>query len=1017
MAGDGSSGDGSSGARRACVRVETAPVPCAGGYLHVYVDSGDGLVRKNTHSCSAPQRGWAGIQYTNTASGLGGAGAVAGCLIVTTGPEPDVGAGGVAILVDAGRGYELANNGTAGPPDTNARTLVNRCYESIAGLRIRGVAGGPWSGSVVFRPAAAATYTALRCVGCTGGSGTSARVLASTDVAVAGEAGGNMSAAARCLGGEACEFQLPGLPPIPEGAAGTDRFTTGTYGSTACAAPHDIPIRNKADCRAAASDRFFVIRSSDGRVRPPGCSMTMDRQVTYNPGPGGPHDTFMAVCIAGGPAPRTDGLIVYQGCFDRIDAVRVVNADSLQSAAWGGGPKPGEVTNAAFAHVPAYTAPGVAYGEAMPGGADWIGSVSFSTDGGATYGPGFLRTTPVPSSGPPAAAGTSDTSDTAAALPDANCLTMETLGLDAGDATARAEFTGASRLLDKKAMRKLATTTIQCAYGCSTATGSCVTGIFNGGMMECAMNDTETANARLLLDCLAGDEACNKDDACVQLTSALQPQVSAFGALAARRPRPTYIRVERVMIATSGELIGMRRWGDRQWSGEGRTAIELGSVNTTDAPGCGRLSVMIGVVAASKGCDTYCMDNCTFVIAPPARDTGSNTNTSTNTGSPGNGNGNGNGTGSNDGNGNGTAMPSPAPGQDQPPDTAGGTLGASDETSSTAASSSSSGDDGLGGGAIAGVVVGVLVVVVVVVVVALLAAWRTRQQDTPLDARVAELHTLLLKRVQAEFLLGYRQLIGDDVNSFDDYQEQIAAVTVKPRAITLGTELGRGNYGSVYNAVLKPASGSALGRNATTKGPLTVAVKMPVAPTLVQGEGAWEAEVERSAALLLEAFVMHGLKHPRIVSLVAVCTHTKPVLICMEHMRNGDLRTFLRRCRPSLLNPAANINHVAMAVIAVGVSSAMAFLERRRVIHRDVAARNVLVGATYADVKLGDLGAARNVKSKEDYTYIATTDHMPARWLPLEAIRDAAFSHKSDVFSFGVLMWEICTLGKPPCES
>jgi serine/threonine protein kinase len=65
------------------------------------------------------------------------------------------------------------------------------------------------------------------------------------------------------------------------------------------------------------------------------------------------------------------------------------------------------------------------------------------------------------------------------------------------------------------------------------------------------------------------------------------------------------------------------------------------------------------------------------------------------------------------------------------------------------------------------------------------------------------------------------------------------------------------------------------------------------------------------------------------------------------------------------------------------------------------------VGATLADVKLGDLGAARNVKSKEEYTYIATTDHMPARWLPLEAIRDAAFSHKSDVFSFGVLMWEV----------
>ena len=60
------------------------------------------------------------------------------------------------------------------------------------------------------------------------------------------------------------------------------------------------------------------------------------------------------------------------------------------------------------------------------------------------------------------------------------------------------------------------------------------------------------------------------------------------------------------------------------------------------------------------------------------------------------------------------------------------------------------------------------------------------------------------------------------------------------------------------------------------------------------------------------------------------------------------------------------------------ISSALSFLERKRVIHRDIAARNVLVGESITDVKLSDLGAARNVKSKEDYTYIATTDHMHA---------------------------------------
>ena len=152
---------------------------------------------------------------------------------------------------------------------------------------------------------------------------------------------------------------------------------------------------------------------------------------------------------------------------------------------------------------------------------------------------------------------------------------------------------------------------------------------------------------------------------------------------------------------------------------------------------------------------------------------------------------------------------------------------------------------------------------------------------------------LLLERVQAEFLLGYKQLINNDVNSFDDYKDQIAALTVKPKAITLGEELGRGNYGRVYRAVLRPAAGSAL--SATATGTLDVAVKVPVTAAPGRGEAPHAPDVERGAALLLEAFVMHGLKHPRIVALVAVCTHARPIMVCMEHMRNGDLRSYLRR--------------------------------------------------------------------------------------------------------------------------
>ena len=99
--------------------------------------------------------------------------------------------------------------------------------------------------------------------------------------------------------------------------------------------------------------------------------------------------------------------------------------------------------------------------------------------------------------------------------------------------------------------------------------------------------------------------------------------------------------------------------------------------------------------------------------------------------------------------------------------------------------------------------------------------------------------------------------------------------------------------GRVYRAVLRPPAGSALG---AVGDQLTVAVKIPVSTAASRrGEAPHAADIESGAALLLEAFVMHGLKHPRIVSLMAVCTHSQPIMVCMEHMRNGDLRSYLRR--------------------------------------------------------------------------------------------------------------------------
>jgi hypothetical protein len=228
--------------------------------------------------------------------------------------------------------------------------------------------------------------------------------------------------------------------------------------------------------------------------------------------------------------------------------------------------------------------------------------------------------------------------------------------------------------------------------------------------------------------------------------------------------------------------------------------------------------------------------------------------------------------------------------------------------------------------------------------------------------------------------------------------------------VLLGAELGRGQSGVVFQGAFSTST-------------VNLAIKTRGDVGLDVGGAAALAD----EALMLEAMVLNGLRHPGIVTLLAVVTVGAPVLVCTELMENGDLRDYLRACRPrqSLGVGAGNDIHQptiitlqVMVAMAAKLSSAMAFLEQQSIIHRDIAARNVLVGKDPTAVKMADLGAARNVHRTREGAYsgvyTATTDHSPARWMPLEALREARFSHKSDVFAFGVLLWEILTLGQTP---
>jgi serine/threonine protein kinase len=266
----------------------------------------------------------------------------------------------------------------------------------------------------------------------------------------------------------------------------------------------------------------------------------------------------------------------------------------------------------------------------------------------------------------------------------------------------------------------------------------------------------------------------------------------------------------------------------------------------------------------------------------------------------------------------------------------------------------------------------------------------------------SKLVVMARERAEARFVIEYTQLVN--TRSMSEFQDTVRELEVPRTAVSVAAELGRGQAGVVFAGTL-----------------LETGVKVAI-KTRVNSVGCLvgEAATVADEALLLEALVLKGLQHPGIIKLLAVVTRTVPLLICTELMPNGDLRNFLRTCRRLKLGSqvAPVVTPQVMLAMCATLASAMAYLERLSIIHRDVAARNVLVGTEPTSVKLADLGAARNVHRSNESSYrgvyTATTDHNPARWMPLEALREAKFSHKSDVFAFGVLVWEILSLGRTP---
>uniref|UniRef100_A0A6I8P5G1 Tyrosine-protein kinase receptor n=1 Tax=Ornithorhynchus anatinus TaxID=9258 RepID=A0A6I8P5G1_ORNAN len=224
---------------------------------------------------------------------------------------------------------------------------------------------------------------------------------------------------------------------------------------------------------------------------------------------------------------------------------------------------------------------------------------------------------------------------------------------------------------------------------------------------------------------------------------------------------------------------------------------------------------------------------------------------------------------------------------------------------------------------------------------------------------------------------------------------------IKRRDIVLKRELGEGAFGKVFLAECYNLS--------PTKDKMLVAVKALKDPTL-----AARKDFQREAELLT------NLQHEHIVKFYGVCGDGDPLIMVFEYMRHGDLNKFLRAHGPDAMilvdgqprQVKGELGLSQMLHIASQIASGMVYLGSQHFVHRDLATRNCLVGANLL-VKIGDFGMSRDVYST-DYYRVGGHTMLPIRWMPPESIMYRKFTTESDVWSFGVILWEIFTYGKQP---
>jgi len=227
-----------------------------------------------------------------------------------------------------------------------------------------------------------------------------------------------------------------------------------------------------------------------------------------------------------------------------------------------------------------------------------------------------------------------------------------------------------------------------------------------------------------------------------------------------------------------------------------------------------------------------------------------------------------------------------------------------------------------------------------------------------------------------------------DPHTYEDPNQAIRefAREIDASHIIIEAVIGGGEFGDVCRGKLRIP-----GRQE-----ITVAIK-----TLKPGSSE-KARVD----FLTEASIMGQFEHPNVIFLQGVVTKSNPVMIITEFMENGSLDTFLRA-------NDGKFQVLQLVGMLRGIAAGMQYLSEMSYVHRDLAARNVLVNQQLC-CKIADFGLSREIESTTEGAYTTRGGKIPVRWTAPEAIAFRKFTSASDVWSFGIVAWEVMSYGERP---